>query len=266
MAHALAAVRVLAARPSDATSLAVLDEIAGARLVARGDLVGVHGARPGSGRTDGEFWEGSAWFAKTRASRRYADVLHAIAELDRLYEIKLGLGALTPAGSVLTVVDGPRGIELWTIAPRLTTLRERLDSAAAAARWDLFAQALAGFARGLGEAIACSIELGLGLDANPANFAVQGGRLRYIDDDVIATRAALGVEDAFVARIAEYAAAPAAVWRRYADQFADEIVARLAPERQRELGLGPRLVAAGELRPGVTPLVRHVLERLGRAR
>jgi hypothetical protein len=248
--------RAAAVRPDAGEARAIVERALGLRWRSRADLVGVQGARIGSGRTDGEFWEAEDWFLKSRATRRFGNGALAVAAADRLHELKERLGALTPARSVIAVIEAPvRGWQVWTIAPRLVTLRERLDDAARAARWEGFGQAIAAFASGLGETVMASLEAGLGLDANPSNFATQGARLRYLDDDVSATREALGVEDAFVARFGEYPDAPAGVWEVYVRRMADELRARSSPAIRARLDLARRFTAAATLRRGAG---RHV--------
>lgn len=254
--------RVLAVRPDDAAGRAIA-EVLTQPMTPRPDLVGVQGPRPGSGRTDGQFWEGDRWFVKSRGARIFGDAAAATAELERMAGLKVRLGVLAPQPSVVVLTVAPVGHQVWTIAPRLVTLRERLDAAARIGRWGEFDRALTAFVTALGEAVTCSREEGLGLDANPSNFAIQGGRLRYIDDDVTATRDGLGVEDGFVARLTEYQAAPRWVWDGFARRVGDELLARVPPTARRSLAA--RLTAAAVLRPGSTELAARVRARLEEA-
>jgi hypothetical protein len=96
----------------------------------------------------------------------------------------------------------------------------------------------------------------------PANFAVQGGRVRYIDDDVARSRDAIGLEDAFTGRFAEYAGVPAEVWDGYAVRFARELALRVSPDDRIRLRLAMRLRAAARLRPASAPHVERVLRAL----
>ena len=244
---------VIALRPDVPAARAIFDQVVAAAWTSRDDLVGVQGARVGSGRTDGEFWSAGEWFVKTRGTRRFAHAAEAIAAADRMLALKRQLGELTLVKTVFAVVatgDAPR---VWTIAPTVITLRERLDEAAAGANWREFGRALTAFANALGEALSCSIDHGLGLDANPANFAIQGARLRYLDDDVAATTTALGLEDAFVARFAEYPTAPPEIWDLFVQRAADEIGARAPRALRAQLGLAGRLTAAATLRRAAPP-------------
>lgn len=255
----LAGGRVVAVRPDDEPGRAAAGALA-EPMTPRPDLVGVQGPRPGSGRTDGQFWEGDRWFAKSRGARIFADAELAARELERLAAVKAQLGVLAPSPSVVVWTEGAAGHQIWTVAPRLVTLRERLDASARIGRWGEFDRVLTAFATALGEAMTWSREAGLGLDANPSNFAIQGGRLRYIDDDVTATRDGLGVEDGFVARLTEYQAAPRWIWDGFARRVADELIARVpAPERPR---FAARLAAAATLRPGSVELATRVRARL----
>jgi hypothetical protein len=256
---------VLAVRPDRDRETAI--RVLSGTLVERADLVGVQGPRPGSGRNDGEFWETGPWFVKSRTSRVFRDASLAQDALERLYATKVKLDVLTPLGSIMLVTEIPDrpSYKLWTIAPRLVTLRERLDAASQKARWSDFQRMLVAFARSLGESIRSSIDAGLALDANPANFAIQGGRLRYLDDDVTPNHEVLGIEDAFVARFAEYDQAPSSVWECYAARFADEVRARLSSATLVKLRFASRLAAAATLRRRALPYVEQVLGRLDRA-
>ncbi len=246
-ARPLAGGRVVDTRPETAEVRALIDAALTRSWRSRAELVGVQGARIGSGRTDGEFWDCEGWFLKSRATRRWVEVGPGREALATLHDRRRRLGPLVPARSALALIAAPDGgCQLWTLAPLLVTLRERLDVAAAAGAWTPFGYALIAFATGLGEAVTASVETGLGLDVNPANFAPQGARLRYLDDDVLATREALGLEDAFVGRFAEYPAAPPAVWEGYVRRTGDELVAR-APAVLRTR-LAARLRAAAILR------------------
>src|SRR5262249_8200904 len=203
-------------------------------LVGRGDLV----ASRGASAHNGEFWQADGWFLKSRAIRRYEQLEHATMALDSLYAVKRALGDLSPARSIFAVaINIPGVFQLWTIAPQLVTLRERLDRTSAAGRWDDFAGALAGYDLALGESLSSSIDDGLCLDPSPTNFATQGGRVRYIDDDVAASRDAVGIEDAFVARFAEYPGAPATVWDAYVWRFVRELSLRISPQDRSRLQL-----------------------------
>jgi hypothetical protein len=262
-ARPLASTRVAAVRPDRVEARTTAERVLTGPLVSREDLVGVHGPRPGSGRADGEFWQADGWFLKSRSIRVYDHLARATTALDNLFAVKCALGELAPRRSIFVVVASQAGaFQLWTIAPRLVTLRERLDAASATASWNEFARALSGFGLALGESLSSSIEGGLCLDPNPANFAVQGGRVRYIDDDVAHSHDALGIEDAFVARFAEYAGAPAAVWVGYEQRFTRELACRVSQRERARLRLAERLRAAATLRRSTEPYVGRVLTAL----
>jgi len=261
----LAAGRALAVRPDQGDAWAAVHAGAALAWRSRTDLVAVQGARSGSGRSDGEFWEAPGWFLKTRATRHFADPTAALAALDDLDQLRRPLGPLVPARSTLLVWEhGDGRWRIWTLAPFLDTLRTRLDRAAAAGDWDQFGRALTAFATGLGETVEASVVHGRGLDANPANFAIQGARLRYLDDDVTLTHDALGVEDAFVTRFREYPDAPAALWEAYERRFGDELMARATADILRRLRLPVRLQAAAALQRRSGPHVARLLARLER--
>lgn len=249
---------IVAVRPDLASARRIASQVVELPWTSRSELVSVQGARVGSGRTDGEFWQAGAWFVKSRRGRRFHEVAPAIAAAEQLFELKQRLGPLVPANSVFVVVRAGGEAQVWTVSPVLVTIRERLDATAAQGRWREFAHAIAAFAVVLGETLTASLEKGLGLDANPANFAIQGARLRYLDDDVTSTRDALGIEDAFVARFAEYAPPPG-VWETYVRRTADEVRARTTESDRHRLGLRRRFAAAGSLRRGTPAHVEHLL-------
>jgi hypothetical protein len=231
-------------------------------LRPRTDLVGVRGPGPDTGRSDGEFWQDDRWFLKSRATRVHRARAAALAALERLHEDKRTIGELTPSRTILilTAAGGGR-FQLWTLAPRLVTLREELDTASAAGAWDGFAHALAGWSTALSVALTTSLGAGLCLDASPSNFATQWGRLRYIDDDFSVRRDALGIEDAFADRFGEYPA-PASAWDDYAHRFASDLAARAPRELRVQLGIEERLRAAAGPRHVAAPYVARVLVAL----
>ena len=258
--RALASVQLAAVRPDRPEQRAIAERVFAGPLICRTDL-GARRAR--SGRDDREFWQGDGWFLKSRLLRRYEDLGRATAALASLFAVKRALGELSPTQSILVVAaHPPGGYQLWTLAPLLVTLRERLDATSAAASWDAFAIALAGYGLALGESLSSSIDAGICLDPSPANFAIQGGRVRYLDDDVAVNRQALGIEDAFVARFAEYAGAPRSAWEAYVWQFVRELALRLSPGDYRRRRLAGRLRAAGMLRGAGRPNVDRVLAAL----
>jgi hypothetical protein len=255
----LASLRIIAVRPDREHERATATRVLAGPLVERSDLVAVGGPRPGGG----EFWQADGWFLKSRAIRRYDQLEPATTALDSLFAVKRALGELSPARSILAVArTEASAFQLWTIAPQLVTLRERLDATSAAGRWDEFAGALAGYDLALGESLSSSIDAGICLDPSPANFATQCGRVRYIDDDVAANRDALGIEEAFVARFAEYPDAPATVWDAYVWRFVRELTLRLSPRDRSRLQLANRLRAAALRRCAGRPYVDRVLTAL----
>jgi hypothetical protein len=256
----LAPIRVVAVRPDRAEERATAEHVLAGPLVDRRDLA----AGRGAGAThSGEFWQSDGWFVKSRTQRRFTELEPATAALDRLFAVKRALGELSPARSILAVGATAAGVyQVWTIAPQLVSLRERLDATAAAARWDDFAGALAGYDLALGESLSSSIDTGICLDPSPTHFATQGGRVRYIGDDVAINRDALGLEEAFVARFAEYPGAPTTVWDAYVWRFVRELALRLSPRDRSRLQLAERLRSAARVRCAGRPYVDRVLAAL----
>ncbi len=138
-------------------------------------------------------------------------------------------------------------------------LRTVQDRAVARSAPSVFRRELLAFARCLGIAAESACERSLTLDPNPGNFAVQGGRLRYIDDDVTVGRDALGIEDAFLARIAEYPGVPDEIWSQYVERFACEIDALEDPAFTARLA--QRVLFAARLRQGTERWARLFAER-----
>jgi hypothetical protein len=91
---------------------------------------------------------------------------------------------------------------------------------------------------------------------------VQGGRVRYIDDDVARSRDAIGIEDAFAGRFGEYAGVAPEVWDGYVLRFARELALRVSPDERVRLRLAVRLRAAARLRPASAVHVERVLGAL----
>jgi len=256
----LASLRIMAVRPDREQERATAERVLAGPLVGRDDLAARRGRRPGG---TGELWQGDGWFLKSRALRKYEQLEQATSALDGLFAVKRALGELSPARSILAVAATTSGAyQLWTIAPQLVSLRERLDGTSAASRWDDFAGALAGYDLALGESLSSSIDAGICLDPSPTSFATQGGRVRYIADDVAANRNAAGLEEAFVARFAEYPEAPAAVWDAYVWRFVRELTLRLSPRDRSRLQLADRLRAAALRRCAGRPYVDRVLAAL----
>jgi len=232
---------------------------------ARDDLVGVRGALAGSGRHDGEFWECAGWFLKTRAPLSFSELHMATTAFERLQRIKEALGALRPVHTVLLITSSAAGHQVWTLAPRLETLREAMQRAHQSQDGVALGRAFAAYAHALGLSLEAAVDHGLSLDPSPANFASQGGRLRYIDDDVAARSDAVGLEDAFIARFGEYPGAPESVWNIFVTRFVDEMVVGEGRSRWARLGLEARLRAAAQLRRGTERWVEAVVDGMARA-
>jgi hypothetical protein len=91
---------------------------------------------------------------------------------------------------------------------------------------------------------------------------VQGGRVRYIDDDATHRRDAIGIEDAFTGRFGEYAGVPAENRDGSAARFVRELALRVSPDDRVRLRLAARLRAAPRLRPASAVHVERVLGAL----
>jgi hypothetical protein len=232
-------------------------------LQSRSELVGVNGGRVGSGRTDGEFWEYGGWFLKSRSSRRFQDRGEATVAFERLRDLKRRLDDLVPAHSVLALLRTDDGqYQIWTIAPRIETVREWLDRSAATEDRVELTRGLCAFARCLGVGVAVALDAGLSLDLNPGNFAIQGARVRYIDDDIAVRDDAVGVEDAFLARFAEYPDTSDDTWGAYVERFAVEVAAAGPVARVVSLGIPERVAVAAQLWRGTDRWATATAERI----
>jgi hypothetical protein len=255
--------RIIAVSPDRAEERATAERVLAGPLRLRIELNGPQ-ARRASGRIGGELWQDECWYLRSPAARVFRDPRSVRAALDRLAADKRALGELTPARTILIVTaEGTERFRLWTLAPRLTTLRDALDAASIVGAWEIFARALAAWSDALGTALASSLETGHSLDVDPACFATQWGRLRYVDDAVTARRDAPGIEDAFAGRFGEYPA-PAAVWEEYTGRVAREL-ARLSRARRSALQLDERLRAAAIDRPAAAPYLARLRAALAAA-
>jgi hypothetical protein len=234
-----------------------------AHLLPRTDLVGVQGKGNGSGRHDGEFWQDARCFLKTRQDRKFTDEGQAIRAFARLCAMKLKLDSLTPAKSLMVVLQSPAGtFEVWTVAPLLFTLREELNAAHAQGNEAALCRGLVAYAHCLGRALESAEQLSLSIDAHPANFARQGGRPRYIDDDAAERRDAVGIEDAFLARISDYPDVSEETWVTYALRFCAEAKLQLPEGSLTREALPERLRHAARLKPSTSAWAEHIARLL----
>nr|MBP6704948.1 hypothetical protein [Vicinamibacteria bacterium] len=83
---------------------------------------------------------------------------------------------------------------------------------------------------------------GTSLDVHPSNFALHGGRVVYVDDDIWAGSNAPAAGHALLRRVDEYAAFPGAV-RAYAQAVETALLVKLSGDDLRALGLADGLEA-----------------------
>jgi signal recognition particle receptor subunit beta len=223
----------------------------------RDDLVGRHGTSDGSGASDVIILQQGDWCLKTSRRRCFATVDDGRVALAQLARRKVGLGAWVHPDTVLCVAAADDGVcWLWTVTPWLTTLRAWMRSAARASNDDELAKALEVFADVVMASVKLAAQAGTVLDVHPANFAVAGDRIVYLDDDIVAGSSLPTVGHAIVRRIDEYAEHPAAV-ERYVSRLAAGL-SELSPEIGRRLDLRNRIEAA----QAQTELARRAQGRL----
>ncbi|WP_394841964.1 GTPase domain-containing protein [Pendulispora brunnea] len=230
--------------------------LAGGVCVQRHDLAGQHGLADGSGASDTIILQAGSYCLKTSQRRHFSTFEAARDALVRTARLKRMLGELLPGDTVLCLAsDGDNGTWLWTISPWLSTLRSRMLQADDDE--DAAIDALRHFAAAAVDAMLLASRQSLILDLHPSNFALDGKRVVYVDDDVGigANHPALGY--ALIQRIEECAHAPRRV-EAYLDALERGITSRLHREDIEKLGL-PRALEDVVIR---VPSARESVDRL----
>lgn len=178
--------------------------------------------------------------AKTSRERRIEDPAAARAALLDLARARVRLGDLHAPDTTLVLATGPDGATwLWTVAPWVTTLRERLDATGDEAA---VASAARAYADAIAQALVLAVRDGVGLDVDPSHFGQVGDRIVYLSDAISTTSSAAAILD----RIQD-------VSRRWAPSAAKEYVA----------ALGRALAGQRPLLQGLGVSVAQALERAG---
>lgn len=228
------------------------------RPILRHDLCGQHGRAEGSGAHDLWLYELDGLCLKTSARRRFDAIDDARRALLRLARQKSALGEWLVPGTVLCVArdEGARAW-LWTVTPWVSTLRGRMEEAAAREDEEALGEALADFADAAVDALLLALRSRLVLDVHPSNFAVVDGRVRYLDDDIAEGAHPIALGHAIARRAREYAAHERAI-ERYLGQLraASERAHASAPEALE------RLRASLHDLPGRTPEMLRVSGRI----
>lgn len=190
----------------------LLRELADGVPVRRTDLIGQHGASDGSGTSDAILFEIGDWFLKTSPRRRYDDVDQAREALLRLARKKVTLGDLLMPQTVLTLRPEESGeLWLWTVAPRVETLRSRMVEAERQGDQVALGEALSLFARAAVASMLAARRRQILLDVHPGNFATVAGRVVYLDDDIDEGGEMPLIGHLLLGRVGEYEHRPAAI-------------------------------------------------------
>jgi signal recognition particle receptor subunit beta len=182
-----------------------LRSLAGEPLRKRTDLVGRPSASNGSGTSDAFIYQAGKWCLKTSLRRRYLDSVEAKSALLALVRSKLWLQAFLASETVLSLSADRKGVHwLWTVTPWLVTLREQMAHADAASDERALGRALGEFAKTAVASLALAVRSGVAMDVHPSNFARDGGRTVYLDDDIRKGNALPAIGYNLLQRVEEY--------------------------------------------------------------
>lgn len=152
------------------------------------------------------------WCLKTSTSRRFDDDDAARMALIELARTKTTLGALPIEGTVLAIGgDAATGYWVWTFAPWRTSLRGAMTGAIAAGDPEALGAVLVQLVGAVTEAFERALRAGQGLDLHPSNFAMDGERLVYLDDEPPPAPPVPNAAHAILQRAGELPAYPAVV-------------------------------------------------------
>ena len=235
----------------------VLSILGAAELGLRTDLVGGSNRTGGSAGALGRFAEIGGWFFKTSAHRCFEQQSRALRDELAREELRQGLGIYSPARIWFASLGTDARVWCCSLTPTLPVLRDVWNATSPEADltcWQLY---LAAFE----VSFECAATGAILLDCNPNNFALDGEKLRYIDDDlgVDGGRAPFGHQA--LLRLREYESSPLPSRQTFLDGFA-ALVRRYRHVRP----LAESLL--GDLEPETTwprePALRAVLVELVR--
>lgn len=166
----------------------------------------------GSGSNDLIVFEAWPWCLKTSPRRSYGSLAEAQSKLAQLSRSREALGELAlPNTSFVVKRDEHSRYWLWTVAPWVTTLRERAAKCQDRGSERALTAMLVLFAEAALETIALAARRSIVLDLHPSNFGVESGRVRYIDDEVEHGTRHPALSHALLQRVEEYVGFPIAV-------------------------------------------------------
>lgn len=202
---------------------------------------------------------------KTTPKRRFISEEDGMLALVRLARAKGSLGALLlPRTALCLQPDGAGAFWLWTVTPWVRSLQEQLKAAESARDEAALGEALSFFAKAALLSLRLAAQDGISLDLHPSNFCVVEGTLRYVDDEIEASREVLSIGYSLLRRVEEYAAFPGAleVYLRVLDQA---LGADLGPAESSRAALsealGQTAVASPAGRAAREQLSRRLLRR-----
>jgi len=145
----------------------------------------VYGRRDGDRFSGAIVYQAANWCLKTSITRCFADIAEAREAFVTLVHRKQLLGDLRAPNTVLSLQTDFNGYTwVWTVTPWFATLhslleftREQGDSEARTVLFNTYARAVA-------TAVELAAKHNIVLDLHPSNFAVDSGRLLYLDDDI----------------------------------------------------------------------------------
>ncbi len=202
--------------------------------IHRVDLSGNLGTQDGSGRSDTYIFQVGGYCVKTSERRRRESFDKGKSMMIEAARNKVMLGSLTPAGTVISLHQSQtKQFWLWTTTPWLPTLRSLMKSAVEESSKNKLTSALDHYATSIVLSAKLAARDGIILDVHPSNFALEEGRLRYIDDDVTLGSQIPTLGYSLLKRVEEYGDFVEPT-RSYVEQIIKSLTSELnAGERQR---------------------------------
>lgn len=179
-------------------------------------------------------YEAGTWCLKTSPRRCYPTLEQARDALVLLARNKMALRSMLVENTVLTLRSEATGSQwLWTISPWLTTLGRTMLLAKRDRDTGALEQALMDYARAVLEALKLAVRQHVQLDVHPSNFAKEGSKVVYIDDDIFSGERPPRVGHALLGSLEDFCEFPDAL-----DAYASRLLSGLKEElRAPELAL-----------------------------
>lgn len=212
--------QVAAVLPANLPIDTLLGRLAAEPLCIRSDLRGTSNARGGSGGLFGHFVEAGDWFIKANAGKRYDTLAEATAQEQGAEHLRQELEIYHP--DRVWFVSCGLDEHLWTcsLTPKLLVLRQLFESSGGDS-----ADAWRHYERALELAFRLALERSVFLDCNPNNFAVDGDRLYYIDDDLVFEPGGVSFVTQALLRLREYGGSSEPLRLRFLNGLAEILLA-----------------------------------------